>query len=144
MIFDVHPRSCFQGSKKHQIPDPGSGSSTLSLGHHSFLFLEYLLHFTISTVLLCNTFKTKIGCPSGQMSSLCDISCNALTLALALLCARASLSRSFSYLSWASPPPPPSGGFGAGPFSTPPSFFGLSEPENKHKFYKECGSRRCY
>ncbi len=67
-----------------------------------------------------------------------------LTLALALLCASASLSRSFSYLSWASPPPPPSGGFGAGPFSTP-SFFGLSEPAFRKKTYKYrykqcCGS----
>jgi hypothetical protein len=45
-------------------------------------------------------------------------------------------------LSWASPPPP-SGGFGAGPFSTP-SFFGLSEPAFKkihiYRYRQCCGS----
>ena len=50
------------------------------------------------------------------------------TLAFALLCARASFKRSFSYLSWASAPPP-EGGVGAAPFS-PDIFFGLSDPKN--------------
>ncbi len=151
MILDVHPRSRIRisdpGVKK--VPDPGSGSSTLSFGP-SQLFISWVS--TVSPTLqnkyllfYVTNLKTKKDpfSPSGQMANLCDVSCNVLTLALALLCASASLSRSFSYLSWASPPPPPSGGFGAGPFSTP-SFFGLSEPENKHKLYKECGSRRCY
>ncbi len=135
MILDVHPESGsrVQKSTGFWILNTVFWASQLSISRVSTVPVPPVpvLH---NKCLLCNIFINKKGSlqplRAHGVPLWCTVSSksNVLTLALALLCARASLSRSFSYLSWASPPPPPSGGFGAGPFSTPPSFFGLSEP----------------
>jgi hypothetical protein len=81
MILHVYPGSGsrIQGSKKYwiRVPDP----QHCLLGHHNFLFLEYLRYryFTINTFYLTN-LKTKKDpfSPSRQMANLSDVRYHAM------------------------------------------------------------------